>query len=133
VILVVDASAVIDGLVGSLDGAAHSVMAEIEAGDVAAPNVIDVEILHVLRKLERRKELSEAEADQARELFLGMRITRYETYGLANRIWTLRHNLTCYDAAYVALAEALEAPILTCDAKMAGATGHNAEIRLYGD
>ena len=122
----------IDGLVGSLDGEIDAAMAEIERSDVVAPNVIDVEVLHVLRKLERRKEVSGAEADQGRELFLGMNITRYETYGLANRIWTLRHNLTPYDAAYVALAEALEAPILTCDAKMAGATGHNAEIRLYG-
>lgn len=131
-ILVVDASAMVDALIGTLDGATDALMVEIERNDIVAPHLIDLEVLNVLRRLESRKALSEDEADRARDAFGRMNIMRYATHGLANRIWKLRHNLTCYDAAYVALAEVLDAPLLTCDAEMAKAGGHEAVIRNFG-
>jgi predicted nucleic acid-binding protein len=56
-------------------------------------------------------------------------ITRHETEPLADRIWQLRHQFTSYDASYLALAEALQAPLYTCDAKL-DTRGHNAEVHL---
>ncbi len=51
---------------------------------------------------------------------------------LLERIWELRHNVTASDAAYIALAEALEAPLVTCDARLTRSTGHDARIELLG-
>ena len=132
-ILTVDASAVVDALVGALDSTSYALMGEIERNDIVAPHLIDLEVLQVLRKLERHKTLSGDEADQARDAFGRMSITRYPMHCLADRIWKLRHNLTCYDAAYVVLAELLDVALLTCDAKMAKSTGHSAVIRVFGD
>lgn len=50
---------------------------------------------------------------------------------LIQRVWELRHSITAYDASYVALAEQLDIPLITCDAKLAGSNGHKAEIELY--
>jgi len=57
-------------------------------------------------------------------------VIRHPHYPLLNRIWNLRHNMTAYDAAYVALAETLQAPLLTRDAKLAPAAGHGARVEL---
>jgi predicted nucleic acid-binding protein len=62
---------------------------------------------------------------------LAFPIRRYPHTALLDRIWALRHNLTAYDAAYVALAEALGAPLLTCDARLAAAPGHTARIECF--
>lgn len=61
-----------------------------------------------------------------------MPIQRYPHIEVLERIWALRHNISAYDAAYVALAEALDAPLLTCDARLAAAPGHTARIELVG-
>jgi len=57
-------------------------------------------------------------------------ITRHETAPLSERIWQLRHQFTSYDASYIALAEALQAPLYTCDAKLA-TRGHDAQVHLF--
>ena len=64
--------------------------------------------------------------------FRALRVHRYPHEPLAIRIWGLRHNLTPYDAAYVALAEGLEAPLVTTDARIAASPGHTAEVRVLG-
>jgi predicted nucleic acid-binding protein len=56
---------------------------------------------------------------------------RYSHASLAGRIWKLRHDLTAYDAAYVALAEALDSPLVTMDARLAQAPGHDATMESY--
>lgn len=61
-----------------------------------------------------------------------MRLTRYPHAPFWARIWQLRDNLTAYDAAYVALAEALDAPLITTDGRLARASGHRATVELYG-
>jgi predicted nucleic acid-binding protein len=60
-----------------------------------------------------------------------MSVTRYPVAALLTRIWRLRDNLTAFDAAYIALAEALDAPVLTTDAALARSSGHRARVELY--
>ena len=74
--------------------------------------------------------MSEDRAADARTDFRDLALVRYPHEELADRIWDLRHNLTAYDAAFVALAEALDAPLLTCDGKLAAAPGHGADRAL---
>lgn len=97
---------------------------------IHAPHLLDVEVLHALRGLVAGRKLSAERAEHARHLVGRLQITRYPMSALAERIWSLRHNLTAYDAAYVALAEVLDCPLVTRDAKLVGA-GHRATIALY--
>lgn len=100
-------------------------------GDLHAPHLIDVELVHVLRRLVARKELTEERAVGVRSDFAELRIVRYPHHPLADRMWELRHKLTAYDAAFVALAEALGTPLVTCDARLAGAAEGAARIELF--
>ena len=124
--IVVDASAMVEALVGR---DADSDLFDALTGDIDAPHLLDVEVLSVLRGLVLGGRLDPGEAVQARDDHFAFVITRHETAPLADRIWELRHQFTSYDASYLALAEALRAPLVTCDAKLAS-NGHNAEIHL---
>jgi predicted nucleic acid-binding protein len=84
----------------------------------------------VLRRLVREHLLSASRAEQAIEDLLDLRITRYPHSVLLPRIWQLRHNLSAYDAAYVALPEKLGATLLTRDARLASAAGRAAAIEV---
>jgi len=95
-----------------------------------APHLLDIEVTQVLRRLVRQKEIALARADQALEDLSHLVLERHDHLSLVPRVWQLRDSLTAYDAAYVALAEALDAPLLTSDAKLAGAHGHRATIEL---
>lgn len=99
------------------------------AGEVDAPHLLDVEVLSVLRGLLLGGKLESAAAEDARRDHFAFTITRHETGPLADRIWQLRHQYTSYDASYLALAEALEAPLHTCDAKLTSG-GHDAQVRV---
>jgi predicted nucleic acid-binding protein len=97
---------------------------------VDVPAVFDLEMLQAIRNLEAGRALSgRALANSLRNL-AELRATRYEHGPLRPRIWALRHNHTAYDAAYVALAELLEATLVTTDARLARSSGHEAEIEL---
>lgn len=126
--IVVDASAVVEILLKHEAGLLLR-RRLTEAGETLhAPHLLDVEIAHALRRYERRRELS---ADRAREAFAllsQMRVSRYPHGPFLARMWELRRNLTAYDAAYIALAEGLDATLVTHDAKLASAPGHNAQI-----
>jgi predicted nucleic acid-binding protein len=95
-----------------------------------APHLLDVEILHALRGLVIGHKISPDRAEHARHLYAQTTINRYPISALADRIWSLRHNLTAYDAAYIALAEVLACPLVTRDAKLVRA-GHTADVALY--
>ena len=97
---------------------------------VHAPYLIDIEVLHALRQLVRGGVVSPSRAMEAIEDFRNFRIRRYPHSDFIDRIWSLRDNLTAYDAVYVALAEELDAPLVTCDGKMAAAPGNRANILL---
>ena len=95
---------------------------------LCAPGLLRIETLHVLRSLAR--EVGQAAADRMVERFLDMDIVYYAEDILVRRVWKLRHNLTAYDAAYVALAEMLDAPLWTRDAALSRAAGHKAQVQL---
>ena len=97
-------------------------------GDLHAPHLIDIEILHALRGLVRAGKLSADRAQDVRSDVAALAITRYGHEPLADRIWALRENLTAYDAAFVALSEALKVPLITCDARLASAPDITAEL-----
>jgi len=78
------------------------------------------------------EQLSEDRAADVRTDFAGLSIVRYPHHPLADRAWELRHNLTPYDAVFVALAEALEVPLVTCDRRLAMAPGHTASVEPFG-
>lgn len=126
--IVIDASAMVEALVGRDAGAE---LIDALAGEVDAPHLLDVEVMSVLRGLQLGGKLDLAAAEQARADHFALTITRHEVGPFADRIWRLRHQYTSYDACYLALAEALDAPLYTGDAKLAG-NGHGAEIRLVG-
>jgi predicted nucleic acid-binding protein len=129
-VIVVDTSAVLAALTA---GAAADALRQRIAGDgdLHAPHLIDVEMLHALRQLVGRRALTLQRAEEARADFAELAISRYPHEPLADRIWELRHNLTAYDAAFVALSEALQTPCVTCDAGLARAPGHRADVELF--
>ena len=76
--------------------------------------------------------LSPDRAEDARQDFHDLAIVRYPHQPLADRMWQLRDNLTAYDAAFLALAEMLDVPLVTCDARLAHSSGHRAQVELFG-
>ncbi len=87
-----------------------------------------VEASNIIRRLELAGELSGTEAADAYRDLLGGAIDLYTFAPFGERVWELRHNLTCYDAGYVAVAEALACPLLTLDRRLARATGPTCPI-----
>ena len=95
-----------------------------------APHLIDLEVLQVFRRFTQSGEVSSSDASEALDYFRMLFIRRHSHQPLFARIWQLRENLTAYDAAYVALAEALDAPLVTFDSRLARSSGHRATIEL---
>lgn len=95
-----------------------------------APHLLDLEIAQVLRRYALTGELNPTRGLEALEDLADFPVTRYPHNLLLPRIWELRYNITAYDAAYIALAEALAAPLLTRDAALASSGGHHAQIEL---
>jgi predicted nucleic acid-binding protein len=129
--MVLDASAAIEWLLQTSKGAAVEARIFIKRGDpprLHAPHLLDLEVAQVLRKQVAKGVVSDARGYAALQDFLQMPLLRYPHDVLLPRVWELRKNLTAYDATYVALAEALELPLLTCDGNIAGASGHRARV-----
>jgi predicted nucleic acid-binding protein len=133
-LIVLDASAVVSVLLG-FEPAASRIRCRLWREDpnepVHVPHIFDVEVLQALRRHAMRGALSESRGIAALDELSSLRATRYPHSPLARRIWELRRNLTAYDAAYVALAESLDAPLVTMDARLAQAPGHGAGVELY--
>ena len=125
--IVIDASAMVEALVGR--EADDELLDGLQDG-VHAPHLLDVEVLSVLRGLTLGGKLASSTAEQARTDYFALTIARYEAQGLADRIWELRLNYSAYDACYLALAEAMEAPLFTCDHKLVG-NGHDADVWVF--
>lgn len=92
------------------------------------PHLVDVEVTQALRRFAREGEIDAASATAALEDLRDLDLQRHAHEPLLQRVWELRENLTAYDAVYVALAEVLDAPLLTCDAPLARAPGHAARV-----
>lgn len=101
-----------------------------KATSVHAPHLLDVEVISVLRSLTLSRRLPLDAADHARTDYFALTIARDEVHGLADRVWDLRGNYTTYDACYLAIAKALDAPLDSCDHKLAS-DGHRAEILAF--
>lgn len=101
------------------------------AETVHAPHLLDLEITQVLRRFVLRGELAPERASAALADLAALDLERYSHSALLARIWQLRQNLTAYDAVYVALAEALDAPLATLDRRLEAAAGHQARIELF--
>ncbi|HEX9985460.1 MAG TPA: type II toxin-antitoxin system VapC family toxin [Thermoanaerobaculia bacterium] len=123
--IVIDASVV----VRLLTDAGHDVLFErLIRGEAVAPQILGLEVLKALRNGYLRGDWTEARATEAAGDLLTLPIRRYSHDFLLPRIWQLRNNITAYDASYVALAELLNVPLLTRDARLARSAGHSASI-----
>jgi predicted nucleic acid-binding protein len=129
-VLVLDTSAVLNALLARppIPGLNDRLAAD---GDLHGPHLIDTELLEALRRMSISGAVSDERASDARSDFAELLLVRYPHEPLGDRIWALRHNLTAYDATFVALAELLSAPLITCDARLASAPGHDARIELF--
>ena len=128
--IVLDASAAVDWLVQTAAAQRIESLIFSRNHSLHAPELLDLEVAQVLRRLVREGALSASRAEAAIQDLLDLRIVRYPHSVLLPRIWQLRHNLSAYDAAYVVLAEKLGATLLTRDARLASAAGHAATIEV---
>jgi predicted nucleic acid-binding protein len=129
-VIVVDASALLEFLLQTPLGAKVEIRLFGDEEEFHAPHLADVEVTQGLRRLVRAGEVSSDRAAEAIADLADFDLHRHPHLDLLARAWKLRENLTAYDAMYVALAEALDAPIVTCDAPLARAPGHRARIEL---
>jgi predicted nucleic acid-binding protein len=129
-VIVLDASAAVEWLLQTSTGArvAHRILSSRET--LYAPHLLDVEVTQVFRRQVAQGDLTASRAEEALQDLLDLRLRRYPHGFFLRRVWELRDNLTAYDALYVALAEALDATLLTCDGKLAIAPGHHARVEV---
>lgn len=127
--IVVDASVLVTALAD--DGPDGERTRRRLAGErLAAPHVIDIEVISAWRRLAAAGHLEERRAALARVDLRALPIERVPHAALLERCWQLRANMTTYDAAYVALAELVDAPLLTADAKLAATSGPTCTIEV---
>ena len=129
---VVDASVLVAALVDSGDEGkwAEATLAE---GGLTSPELVLAEASNILRRLERNEKISRIEAASAHRDLLRLDMELFPFAPFAERVWALRGNLTSYDAWYVALAEALDCPLVTLDRKLSRASGPTCEIVAPSD
>ena len=124
---VLDASVVVSGLVVVDDRSAWA-ESQLVGESLVAPHLLPAEVLNILRRFVAAGLVSREIATQAVDDISDLPITYYEADPLLPRVWALRDNLTSYDAWYVALAEALDAPLATLDLRLASAAGPNCSF-----
>ncbi|MFN7942464.1 MAG: type II toxin-antitoxin system VapC family toxin [Thermoanaerobaculia bacterium] len=129
--IVLDASAALELLLRTAVGRDLAERVFDPAESLHAPELIDLEVGQVLRRYERTGVLGAARAEEALADFAALPLERYSHRLVLARAWQLRANLTLSDAAYVALAELLDAPLVTCDAALARAP-HAARVEVLG-
>jgi predicted nucleic acid-binding protein len=129
--IVLDASAAVDWLLQTPAGLRIEQRIYARNESLHTVHLLDVEFAQVLRRLVREGTLAAKRAEVAIEDLTALRIARYAPMLLLNRIWRLRQNVSAYDAAYVALAEVLKAPLITRDRRIAAAPGHSAAVEVF--
>ena len=126
--IVVDASALLEFLLQTPLGTRVEARLLRDEDELHSPHLVDVEVTQGLRRLVRAGEVSADRAAEAIADLVDLNLHRHPHLDLLSRAWKLRDNVTAYDAMYVALAEALDAPIVTCDTPLTNAPGHRARI-----
>jgi predicted nucleic acid-binding protein len=129
-VIVVDASAVLEALLRTPAAKAVEKRLFERSQTLHAPHLLDVEVAQVVRRYSANGEIDTERGRMALDDLADLPLRRYPHDFLLPRVWELRHNLTAYDAMYVALAEVLDAPLLTRDRRLAAAPGHHARIEL---
>jgi predicted nucleic acid-binding protein len=129
--LVVDSSVIVAALI---DTGPNGLWAEqaIEREELYAPELVRAEVMNILRRFERAKQITTPEANTAREDLMQLEIELLPFDPFSDRIWELRHTVTSYDAWYVAIAENLAFPLATLDERLARANGPKCEFRTSG-
>jgi predicted nucleic acid-binding protein len=128
--IVVDASAVLEVLLRTPTATAVERRLFESSQTLHAPHLLDVEVAQVVRRYAANGEIDAERGRMALADLADLSLRRYPHDFLLSRVWDLRNNLTAYDAVYVALAEALDAPLLTRDKRLAASPGHHARIEL---
>lgn len=128
--IVVDASALLEFLLQTTLGARVEARLFSLSDEIHVPHLLDVEITQALRRLVRLGEVGADRAADAIADLADLDLHRHAHLDLLTRAWRLRENITAYDAMYAALAEALDAPVVTCDAALAKAQGVRVRIDL---
>lgn len=126
--IVLDASVAVAILLPTQDGSRFR--DRVLREKLHAPHLIDVEFANALRRMIRTGGVDTGAALRAIETMQTWRLQRHDHWDLLPRIWELRDSVSAYDASYIALAEGLRAPMMTCDGKLARAHGHSARIVL---
>jgi len=129
-VIVLDASALVELLLDSPVGRIVAARIADPALGLHIPHLADVEVAQALRRYARDGEIAESDAAAAIEDLRALDLERHAHEPLLDRVWALRQNLSAYDAVYVALAEALDVTLVTCDAKLARAPGMSRRAEL---
>jgi predicted nucleic acid-binding protein len=129
-VIVVDASAVLAVLLRTPVAQAVERRLFAAGETLHAPHLIDIEVARMLRRYAAAGDMRVERGPEALEDLADLSLRRYPHDVLLPRMWALRDNLTAYDAVYVALAEALGAPLLTRDRRLANAAGHRARVEV---
>ena len=129
--IVLDASAAIDWLLQTPSGRRIEQRIYTQNESLHCPHLMDLEVVQVLRRLVRESTISVHRAQQAIDDLLDLKITRYPHFIFLPRLWHYRHNFSAHDAAYVALAEELDATLITRDSKLASSLGRAARVELF--
>ena len=129
--IVVDASALVEILIRKPTAKALEARLLDSGETIHAPHLIDIEIANVLRRLTSARVLEARRAKTALDDLAALSLFRYPHRDLLPRVWTLRNNLTAYDAVYVALAEELDASLITRDRRLANAAGSRARVEVF--
>lgn len=129
--IVVDASTLVAAAVPA-DNDAIWARRLLASDDLAAPHIAPCEAQQAVRRLVQQERLSTGLGNQARLDLAGLRLDLHPFGPFADRVWSLRENLTTYDAWYVALAEALEVPLATLDRRLATAPGIVCQVLIPG-
>jgi predicted nucleic acid-binding protein len=130
-VIVVDASVLATALADDGDDGAHA-RGRLRTEILAAPELIDLEVTSVLRRLVIADRLPARRAEQALSDLVELPLRHASHRSLLPRCWDLRENLTIYDASYVALAEALGVPLVTADKRLSKAPGLRCTVELLG-
>jgi predicted nucleic acid-binding protein len=129
-VIVCDASVIVEILLRTPAASQIEERLFAQSEDIHAPALLDVEVAQVLRRYERTGELSAVRGTILIDLLARLPVTRHAHEALLSRIWTLRANMTAYDAAYIALAEALGATFITRDRALSRSRSHGATVLL---
>ncbi len=127
--IILDSSVAIAALIdsGPVGEWAESILG---SGALAAPHLMPAEVANILRRSAAAGEVTADVASLAHAEFVGRRIELFPYAPFASRVWELRQNVTSYDAWYVALAEALQAPMVTLDRRLPRASGPRCEFAV---